>query len=330
MTIERALEETLHLQDGDILILETPYEDATMDDMFPLNMRRFTPAHSMLWIAGSDRPVAHAVREGYRQPGTRLTNLPEGRGMVFRFAGEEDVSQRAAAIMKNWSLSSKIRTREEHLAAWPPSFWQERHARDMRNFYSNPDAAVSGPAMPYPEPRAEDDLRNLMHNPELTVMGDEGLRRAIKFASRSNNSSPHAPSRGQRCTPVIIAAWQAAVLQPITRPGIKGENSFKDYKGKSFDEWADAVLIPGWRETPVGRQLLEARATGDYTLLFPAPFAVDQRYSTPGAFHRALKASNFINVGAFSSFKGRLECQNNHHTVVNEEASSTSRPGSSS
>lgn len=330
MTNERALEEALHLQNGDIIILETPYEDASMDDFFPLNMKHFTPMHSMLWIAGHDRPVAHAVREGYRQPGTRLTNLPEGRGMVFRFAGDKDLSQRAAAIMKNWSLSSKIRTRDDHLATWPPSFWQERHERDMKNFYSNPDAAVSGPAMPYPEPRATDDLRDLMHQPERITMGDEGLRRAIKFASRSNNSSPHAPSRGQRCTPVIIAAWQAAVLQPITRPGIKGENPFKDYKGRPFDEWADAVLIPGWRETPVGRQILEARASGDYTLLFPAPFAVDQRYSTPGAFHRALKASDFMAVGTFASFGGRMECQNNHRTVVEQAASSSSHPGRSS
>ena len=322
------LEDMLKLQDGDILIMEAPYEDAADADMFKFNPAGFHPTHSMLWIAGNALPVAHSVREGYRLPGIRLTHLPEGTCQIFRSTNEPSVPKNAAEIMKNWALSTRLYSREDYLTTYPQTFWIERQPKDMKHFYQQAQAMISGPATPYLEPRATNDLFDLARNPALSVMGNEGLRRAIKFASRKNITSPDAMSKGQRCTPALIAAYQAAVLAPIVKEGSKSNLPFKQHKGKQFESYADEVLIEGWKDTTIGKTLLLARKTGDYIPLFSAPFAVDQRYATPRIFNSALQVSpDFEMIGQLCYFKSKIKVINKHGEMAELDADTPSSGG---
>lgn len=311
------LADVLQLQQGDILVMETPYEDATDEDMFPFIPTKFTPSHSLLWITDSTLPVAHSVRDGYRLPGIRLTRLPEGKYLVYRHQSTSLLSKHASEIMKNWALSTRLYSKDDYLTTYPQRFWLERQSKDLKHFYGNEHALISGPSTPYLEPKATEDILDVIRTPSLLVMGDEGLRRAIKFASRRNVISPHPMSKGQRCTAALIAAYQAAILAPIVKEGTKSSHPFKQYKGKPFEAYADEVLIDGWQDTETGKLLLLARKTNDYTLLFDLPFAVDQRYATPKTLHIALRKSPSIEfVGQFSYFRSKIEIINKHGEVT--------------
>ncbi len=308
MPIEEIIETALELKHGDILIHENPYEDPIESDFFPFHKNKFEPGHSMLWIKGSSHPLGHSVREGYRLPGVRLTKLPLGKCMVFRYTGDPSLPHAAADIMRNWALSARFYSRAEYLKTYPNRFWADRQAQDLRNFYTNEAANISGPATPYLEPRASIDMADLARQPKLIEMGEEALRRAIKFASRATISSPYAVSKGQRCTPVLVCAYQAAVLAPIVKQGNKLTLPFKKYKGKCFEEYADEVLIDGWRESDIGKKLLQSRGDGEYASLFTIPFTVDERYTTPKLLYtKLIKSSDYALVGQFSYFNNRLE-----------------------
>ncbi len=177
------------------------------------------------------------------------------------------------------------------------------------------------------EPRATIDLLDLARNKELAKFTQESLRRAIKFASRRNLTSPDPVSKGQRCTSMLVATFQAAALAPLVKP-VTFKKPFKAYKKKSFLEYADDVLIPGWKETELGKKLLEAVTTGDYSKIFPAPFIIDQRYATPKALYDAVKKDpSFQVVGRFSYFQNELEIIDNKEQVKHFDAKQiTARP----
>lgn len=307
MSIEKELERGLKLQSGDILILEMPCVDSSEDEYFPVKIKQIQPIHTMLWIKGNAHPVAHSVRAGFNLPGVRLTKLPSGNGQVFRYK-DSSLMMEAANILRNWALTTRYYSKEDYLATYPPTFWLDRNKRDLLNFFSNEKAIVSGPSTPYLEPRATYDLMDLARDPTRLVMGDEGLRRAIKFASRRNTMSPESFSKGQRCTATLVAAYQAAILAPIVKLGGKITHPFKQYKGKAFEEYANDVLIEGWRDTEIGKKLLQARTDGDYVPLFTKAFAVDQRYVTPNFLYKAMNSSDeYTMVGQFSYFDKKLE-----------------------
>lgn len=307
MSIEKELERGLKLQSGDILILETPCDDSSEGEYFPVKIKNIQPIHTMLWIQGNAHPVAHSVRTGFNLPGVRLTKLPSGNGQVFRYK-DSSLMMDAANILRNWALTTQYYSKEDYLKTYPSKYWPDRHKKDLSNFFSNEKAKISGPSTPYLEPRATYDLMDLARDPKRLLMGDEGLRRAIKFASRRNTTSPESFSKGQRCTATLVAAYQAAILAPIVKLGGKITHPFKQYKGKAFEEYADDVLIEGWRDTDIGKKLLQARADGDYVPLFTKAFAVDQRYVTPNFLYKAMHSSDeYSMVGQFSYFDKKLE-----------------------
>jgi hypothetical protein len=82
---------------------------------------------------------------------------------------------------------------------------------------------------------------------------------------------------------------------------------FKQFKGKPLLEYADQVFVTGWRETPLGSSLLKAIETNDYSLIFPLPFAIDQRYATQGNLYAGLNAAkDFDRIGRFSYFNSKV------------------------
>ena len=308
MSREEFIKETLQINPGDILIYEMPFDDANREDMFPIeNLSEFEPQHTAMWVTGSEKPIAHSVREGYKLPGLRLTAVTDARCMVFRNIENNKLNQQAAAIIKNWALGTILYSKEDYIKSYPLTHWQERHDKDLKNFYESEHLIVPGPAIIYPQPRAQNDLFDLARDSTLAVMNQEGLRRAVKFSSRRLLSSPEKISKGQRCTPMVVAAVQAAILAPIVKAS-KMNVSFKKYKNRPFEEYADNVLVEGWRETELGKKIVEAFTTNDYSKLFPAPFAVDQRYAYPNSFYKALQNDkSYQQIGSFSCFETEVE-----------------------
>lgn len=313
MNAEEFLQNTLQLQDGDILFADFTFEDEDTSNYDRDNIVHFEPRHTMMWLKDHVHPIAHSVREGYHLPGIRLTKIPEGQIQIFRSINTTLSPEKAAKFMRNWSLSSKLYAKEDYQKTFPLKFWEERHSMDIQNFYCNSEAKVSGPATPYLEPRATFDLCDLSRNPNLIIMEEEGLRRAIKFASRQNVISPEPISKGQRCTPTLVAAYQASVLMSIVKLAKKSDFSFKQYKDLQFEKYADEVLIEGWRDTACGKKLLAARSQNNYIELFTAPFALNQRYATPKNLYELLQKSKDYN------YLGMVNYKNSYMEITNSE-----------
>ena len=274
--IERIKEE-LSPHMGDIIISELPYEDSVREDYFPFSsLDEYEAGHTSLWVDG-DRPIAHSVREGYRLPGIRLTNLFDGRHAILRPRHTEDKEafQLAGTILKTWALSTRDIGLPEYNKIYPKKDWLDRHARDIRNFFTTTLARIAAPSTPYNEERSDSDKFTLARNPSLQNFTEEGLRRAIKFATRRELTSPDPISKGQRCTAAAIAAIQAAYLAPIVRP-LPNKQSFKMHKNQDPNAYVDQYLISDWEKTPIGGRLKTALETGDYSQLFPPAISVDQ------------------------------------------------------
>lgn len=323
MTNEQFVELSLKLESGDIVVLEMTDKNTTENELFPFGLdNKIYASHFMMWIKDNERPLAHAVNQGYHLPGVRLTKLPEGRALIYRYKGEKSaLADKAAEIFLGWALSSKPYSREDYLKTYPKQHWSKRQDKDLHNFFRNGDAKISGPATPYGEPRATYDFYDRARDPSLALMRDEGLRRAIKFASRQKLTSPDPISKGQQCTSILVAAYQAAILAPIVKQGNKVNMPFKAFKGKRFEEYADEVLIPGWRETELGQCLLNAHAKNDYSDLFTDPFAIDQRYVGVEKLYDDLsKAPDFELIGCYSYLTSRIETvdKDNIHTAKND------------
>lgn len=307
MNPHQILEKELDLRPGDIIIYELPFEDPTAEDFFPFDsLKDFTPNHVAMWIDNGDKPLAHAVSKGEGLPGIRTTTLSPSKCVVFR-SKDKEMSAEAAEIFKNWAKATKLYSKEKYLSTYPMNFWGSRHSKDINKFMSS--ATLLGPMTPYPQPRADFDLTDIARKNKNSILTEEGLRRAIKFASRRLINTS-AISRGQRCSSILVAAVQASILAPIVKP-YDSKIPFKSFKNKKFEEYADEVLIKGWYETDLGKKLLLASKNGDFSEIFPPAFAVDQRYVLPSIVFRGLKQDpSFAMVGRFSYFDRQLEITN--------------------
>jgi len=226
--VDYFVEQKLDSKPGDIIIYEDLFEDSDENDVIPFDdTTNFKPTHTAVWIGG-DHPLAHSVRHGYRLPGLRATNLQQGRAVVFR-ASDSQFAKQFCEVFKTWALSKKSLSKSDYESQYPKKHWKKRSEKDLYNFFSNEDAIVGGPATIYAEPRATYDMYDLMRASKKNQLADEGLRRAIKFATRRALTSPEGISKGQRCTPVVIAAMQAVALASIVPPA-KSKKTFKVFK----------------------------------------------------------------------------------------------------
>lgn len=307
------IKENLSLDMGDIIITESPYEDAERDDYFPFtDLDGYEAGHTSLWVDG-DRPIAHATREGYRLPGVRLTNILDGRHAILRPRHMEDKEafQLAGTILKTWALSTRTIGLPEYHQIYPEKDWPDRHARDIHNFFTTETGRIASPSTPYNEERSDKDKFILARNPSLQNFSEEGLRRAIKFATRRELTSPEPVSKGQRCTPIVLAAIQAAYLAPIVRPS-EERQSFKIHKNKHPRSYIEHYLVPDWEQTPIGSRLKAALETDDYSQIFPPAISFDQRYAIPPTFLKALQDDeyHFETIGYISKFKDEMSIYN--------------------
>ncbi len=296
------LEKTLGILPGDILISETPFEDAIEDDIFPFgSLNQFKATHVALWVGG-ENPVCHAVTEGYKLPGLRLSKLPYGKIAIYRYDTQPEIALNAAKIMARWANVSREFSKKDYLEAFPPKHWPERSNLDLNNFFQNSNNTVKGAATPYLNQRALVDLSCRARDNDLLKFDDEAIRRAIKFSSRRELDS-EGVSKGQRCTPILVAAYQAAILAPIVKAS-QYKEPFKQFKNKPFLKYADDVLCEGWRETKTGALL-----ASNPSKLFAAPFTVNQRYVVPNDLFKTVLSdnNNFSLVGRLSFFSKRLE-----------------------
>lgn len=296
----------LHLKPGDIIISEMPFQDSMQKEF--LNFRGFIPCHASVWTGDKfEKPFAHSVREGYRPPGLKLSSIWDGRHLVFRYKTDPLSAGQAASIIRVWASAETLYSKEKYERVYPLRFW-DRHKNDLVNYFGEHASAreVAGPSTPFGEPRASYDLMDLQRNKNLAQMGGEGLRRALKFAAHRGLESEAVSKKGQRCTPIVTAAFQASILAPLV-VAKSTKQPFRQFKGKSLLEYADQILIPNWQKTDLGKLLLKAITTNDYSAIFPAPFNLDQRYATPENLYSSLKKTKeFEQIGGFSCFKNKL------------------------
>jgi hypothetical protein len=264
----------LNLLPGDMVFSEMPYDDARHDDF--THFHNLSPGHTCVWVNGhSVNAFARSHQEGYQPPGLTFTGLWPGRHCVYRYVADADIAKEFAAIMTNWASQDKSRLASTLL--------------EQRAYLS-----------------AADDLFALFRNQNLANLGSEGLRRAIKFASQRAVIGEPEHRSGQRCTAIVVAAFQASILAAI----VKHQDSvaiFQRERGSLFLEYADLVMEADWRKHPLGEQLLAAANKNDFSTIFPAPFAIDQRYATPKLLYQKLKDSaGFCLVGQYSYFNQQI------------------------
>lgn len=128
---------------------------------------------------------------------------------------------------------------------YPRPHWPERHDRDLLRFRKD-GIELQVPRIPYLYPRASVDVLALARNPNSEKMSDEGMWRALKFATRSCTDPPTKVSKGQRCTTVIVASVQASIIQPLLKDDVKKYQSFKKYKNQPFLSYCDEYFLPAW------------------------------------------------------------------------------------
>lgn len=312
----------LGLQPGDIIISEMPYEDAKIADFSPvvnINSKNFTPTHVGVYTGNYARPFAHSVQEGYKLPGVRLTDAWDGRHVIFRLKNQ-DLAFKAAEIARAWSISSSFFNIERFEKVYPKRFWREQHEEYKYQLFSLPNAMVAGPATPYDLSRASAQLYDRARDTKLKCFSNESLRRAIKFASRSELFGP--VSNGLRCTSFVVSAFQAAALKPITKQ-CTSKFPFKQYKNNDFLSYADAVLITDWKESDLGLKLYNAYQANDYAGVFPEGLAIDSKYALPSDLLTAISSSpDWEAVGSFVCFKNKpLDCRivNNNKPLMFSE-----------
>ncbi len=276
---EKQVATLLGLLPGDIVLSEMPYHDAQQDDF--THFKNLEPAHTCVWVDRSDdwsKSFARSYQEGYQPPGLTLTGLWPGRHAVFRYTADVAVASQFSDIIKNWA---------------------SLHLQNVAH-------AVGVSAQVRPHLAAANDLFALVKNSQLAHLGSEGLWRAIKFAACRAILGEPEHEQSQRCTALVAAAFQASMLASIVKHH-DGSAVFNQLNSSPFMEYADLVLAEHWQKMPLGQLLLQAVETNNYTSLFPAPFAVDQRYATPKALYEKLKmAVDFMLVGHYSFFNNRV------------------------
>lgn len=319
-TVEEILIESFgaKVEAGALVFSEHLFEDARKEDVIDAQ-EPFTATHTSVFLPDTGaRPFIHAVREGYRLPGLRATGAWAGRHQCFSYHGDLLPMEAFKKILRRWSQALQFIDWQSYQRLYPKRFWQERHTKDQQHFFAiDVDAAKTiAPGTIVAEPRATHDLADLARDQNLVVMGEQGLRRAIKFASRASLVN-FGISKGQRCTSIIVAAAQAAILEPIVRQ-CPSKIPFKQFKGMLFDDYCDQVLIENWRDHPLGKKLFEAHAKKDYSLVFGCAFNVDQRYITPQVLLERIKRDGHFSLAfQFNYFENLLDISDGaNHQII--------------
>ncbi len=296
------------LMPGDIIITEMPFEDDTIEDFKPVkDIQQFLPGHVAIWT-GSEftKPLAHSVYEGYKLPGVRLTNIGDGRHVIFRLKNQT-LAEKISAIARCWSSSVSVFDFNRFDKVYPKRYWDspaeyEQHKID---FFAIPESQVYGPATPYNFERASLQKFHRLREPRSIEFTDGSLLRAIKFSARSEVMGPI--STGMRCTSFVASVIQAASLAELTKKtAIK--TSFSHYKNMSFNQFADIVLVDNWLDSNQGRQLQQAIDTQDFTKIFPGGFNIDSKYALPQDVLVGISehVNDWTSVGSFSSHNGQI------------------------
>ena len=297
----------LKLQAGDLVVTEAPFDDETAADLKPINnlasMSLFESTHLSIYTGDYIEPFAHSVKEGFKLPGVRLSSAWEGRHIVYRFS-DPVVAGRWAEIARRWALSSTMYDEEKFDKFYPKTFWDDRVSIYKRQFFSLPNAAVSGPATPYNLERESQQLCDGCRTPSLKEFRPESLLRAVKFATRSELFKPI--SNGLRCTSFVVSAIQAAILHPIVNK-FDIKFSFKPLKNLDHAELMKILLIRDWEQTPTGASFRHAYDTRDFTNFFPECFTLDSKYVIPeDIFSRLKHATDWRAVGSYVCFDDKL------------------------
>lgn len=258
----------LQLQPGDIIISEIPFQDAHRQDF--VNFSNFSPGHSSVWAGDHlTKPFARSLQEIYIAPGLQLTNVWEGRHAVFRYADGE-IAKLFAKIMENWASGNS-----------EPIFVKKTYEYHIGNSLFI----------------FQDQEYELTH---------EGIVLAICFSAlREFLGEPHY-KKGQRCTAMLTAAFQASLLASIVK-----SDKEKDYFGKmkqhTIHSLLEEVSHAGWKNTDLGKKLLLALEDSDFKELFPIPFCLDSHLATPKFLYEKLNSSpEFLTVGFFSYFDDEI------------------------
>lgn len=138
-------------------------------------------------------------------------------------------------------------------------------------------------------------MGNLARGVVSSKLAQEGVRRAIKFSSRRDITSPQPISKGQRFTPLVVAGLQAAYLKDITI-SVSEKTPFKKYKDSTVDSYGNEVFKEGWEKSELGKRLLEAAQKGDYSNIFPDFINVDQRFTLPKNLYMAFLTSDQVTM----------------------------------
>lgn len=313
----------LGLRPGDIFVTEMPYEDATASDFPPVtNFKEFVAGHVAIWTGNEfTKSLAHSVSEGYQLPGIRLSKIGDGRHVIFRTSNSA-LAERIALIARRWSMGTSVYDLERFEQVYPKRFWDsaQNYEKHKRDFFSIPAVKTLGPATPYPFERSSSQLFHRARNANLVKFTTESLRRAVKFAARSELIGPI--SRGMRCTSFVISTVQAAILSEITRK-TSAKTSFKYYKDQRFNDYANTVLVSNWQDSDIGIKVQEALKTQNFETIFGKVMAIDSKYATPNDLFQALITHNteWGYVGSVSVFEGEIV-----NLISNSDTQSSSSP----
>ena len=318
---DKLIASSLDLMPGDIFITEMPYEDSSLEDFSPIsNLKQFKASHLAIWTGSNfTKPLAHSVAEGHKLPGTRLTHIGDGRHIIFRLANRP-LAERIAVIARRWAMSTSIFDLTRFEKVYPKRFWDDSKSYDQHkhDFFSIPHVTTSGPATPYDFERSSTQLYDRARNPLLIKFTDDSLRRAIKFASRSELMGPI--SNGMRCTSFVVSTVQAAVLSAFTNQTVT-KTSFKHFKALPFSHYSKASLSTDWNLSEKGKQLQYAVETQDFRAVFPEGMAIDSKYALPGDILTALSQSEkeWVLIGSFCLYQGTVLHLNKIQKASTEE-----------
>ncbi len=320
---DQLIASSLGLMPGDIFITEIPYEDSSLEDFSPIkSLKCFDASHLAIWTGSHfTKPLAHAVAEGYKLPGIRLTHIGDGRHIIFRLANRP-LAEGIAIIARRWAMSSSIFDLTRFEKVYPKRFWADSNGYDQHkhDFFSIPNVTTSGPATPYDFERASAQRYDRGRNPLVIKFTENSLRRAIKFASRSELMGPI--SKGMRCTSFVVSTVQAAVLSAITKQTVT-KTSFKHFKEFPFSQYSKATLSTAWNLSEKGKQLQHAVETQDFRAVFPEGMAIDSKYAFPGDILTALSQSEkeWVLIGSFCLYQGTFLHLNTNKKKPTEEIS---------
>ncbi len=302
--LSQELIEKLNLQPGDIIISEFPFDDATVKDYPARNpLKDFVPNHVSIFTGQFERPFAHAVREGHKLPGLRLTKQWDGRHIVYRFP-HKDIAALAATIARRWAISIDIYDLMRFERTYPSVAWGKAYDKYKHEYFSTPGAQIAGPATPYDLDRANVQVSERARNVNLIEFTDKSLLRAAKFASRSEVSQ--RISKGLRCTSFAIGVYQAAMLHAIVKKTVC-KFPFKALNSLEFNQALNAILIDDWQNTTLGEKILQMHENKSYVGIFGDALTLDLKYAVPFDLnHRLTRSNEWFTAGYFAIFDSKL------------------------